>query len=132
MSKKVFFYRGHTVEDLQRMSMDDLIRLLPARARRSLTRGSSKEHVKLYESIQSSSKGPQPKPIRTHLRDFVILPNMVGKTIHVHVGNTFQPVKILPECIGHYLGEYALTKKVVRHNAPGVGATRSSQFVPLK
>jgi small subunit ribosomal protein S19 len=108
--------------------MDQLIELLPARARRSLLRGTSTEHIKLFEKIQKSDK----KPVRTHLRDFIILPSFVGKSINVHSGNEFTPVRILPEMIGHYLGEFAPAKKIVRHSAPGVGATRSSQFVPLK
>lgn len=126
--RRVFLYRGYELEELQKMSMDQLIELLPARARRSLLRGTSQEHIKLFDKIQKDSK----KPIRTHLRDFIVLPSFVGKTIFVHSGNEFVQVRILPEMIGHYLGEFAPAKKVVRHSAPGVGATRSSQFVPLK
>ncbi|OLS22815.1 MAG: 30S ribosomal protein S19 [Candidatus Heimdallarchaeota archaeon LC_3] len=128
--RRVFLYRGRELEELQKMSMDELMELLPSRARRSLLRGTSPEHIKLFEKIQKS--GDSKKPIKTHLRDFIILPNFVGKTIQVHNGNEFIPVRILPEMISHYLGEFAPAKKVVRHSAPGVGATRSSQFVPLK
>ncbi len=127
-SRRIFTYRGKSLEDLKSLSMDDLILLLPSRARRSLSRGMSSNHIKLYEKIQKGSE----RPIKTHLRDFIILPHMADSVIHIHSGKEFIRVKILPEMIGHYLGEFSGTKRVVRHSAPGVGATRSSQFVPLK
>jgi len=71
-------------------------------------------------------------PIRTHLRDMVILPSFVNHQIFVHNGKEFQRVDIKPEMIGHYLGEFALTRKKVKHTGPGVGATRSSKYMPLK
>jgi small subunit ribosomal protein S19 len=70
--------------------------------------------------------------IRTHCRDMIILPEMVGLTIHVHNGKDFVPVEITTEMIGHYLGEFAITNKKVVHGAPGLRATRSSMYVPLK
>ncbi|MEM3151636.1 MAG: ribosomal protein S19 family protein, partial [Candidatus Bathyarchaeia archaeon] len=72
------------------------------------------------------------KPIKTHCRDMIILPEMVGLTILVHNGKEFVPVEIKPEMIGHYLGEFAITNKRVVHGAPGIGASRSSMYVPLK
>ena len=93
----------------------------------------STNHIKFFEKIQKSIRNKSTiKPIRTHLRDFIILPQMVGLTFNVYNGKEFSQVRVMPEMIGHYLGEYAPTEKVVRHSAPGVGATRSSQFVPLK
>jgi len=50
----------------------------------------------------------------------------------VHNGKEFLPLTVSPEMIGHYLGEFAPTTKIVKHGMPGVGATRSSQYVPLK
>lgn len=37
-----------------------------------------------------------------------------------------------PEMIGHYLGEFAISYKPVAHGRPGIGATNSSRFIPLK
>ena len=71
-------------------------------------------------------------PIRTHLRDMPILPEMVGLTFAVHNGQSFERVKVEPEMIGHYLGEFQLTRTSVEHGQAGIGATRSSKFVPLK
>ena len=134
VKKKTFSYRGKNLEELQSLPMDDLLEILPSRARRSLSRGMSTNHIKFFEKIQKKirKKNSSGKPLRTHLRDFIVLPQMVGLTLNVYNGKEFSQVRVIPEMIGHYLGEYAPTQKVVRHSAPGVGATRSSQFVPLK
>ena len=125
-----FKYRGRTLEELQAMSLDTLLSILPARQRRSLTRGITDEKRKLIEEIKNAKNSQN--PIKTHLRDLIILPYMVGLTIHVHNGKDFTPVELKPEMIGHYLGEYAMTNKRVVHGAPGVGSSRSSLYVPLK
>lgn len=125
-----FKYRGHTLEQLQALSLENLLILLPARQRRSLTRGISDEKRKLLEEIKAAKNSKA--TIKTHLRDMIILPSMVGLTIHIHSGKEFAPVEIKSEMIGHFLGEYAMTNKRVVHGAPGVGASRSSLYVPLK
>ncbi len=132
MVKKEFKYRGYSLEELLNMSLEDFSKLLPSRQRRSIRRGLSPEQKKLLRKIRLAKKGKYNKPIRTHSRDMVILPEMVGMTIHVHNGKEFVPVQIKPEMIGHYLGEFALTRKIVQHGSPGVGATRSSMFVAVK
>ncbi len=124
---KEFSYRGYSLEELQKMSWDEFAELLPARARRTLKRGWDEERMKAVRKIINSNK-----MIKTHRRDLIILPQFVGKTVAVHNGKEFVPVEIKPEMIGHYLGEFALTRKEVKHSGPGVGATRSSKFVPLK
>ena len=72
------------------------------------------------------------RPVRTHCRDFIILPELIGAIVQIYNGREFLRVNLLPEMLGHYLGEYAPTCKQVKHSAPGIGATRGSQFVPLK
>ena len=132
-----FTYRGYTLEQLREMSMDQFIKLLPSRQRRSLQRGLNHVQLRLLEKvrehIEMMKRGEKPKkPIKTHARDMVILPEMVGLTIHVYNGKEFVPVEIKPEMIGHRLGEFAMTNKPVKHGRAGVGATRSSMYVPLK
>ncbi len=129
-SRRVFQYRGFTLDELKQKSMDEFISLLPSRQRRSLTRGMSTEHIKLMEKIISSQDTK--RPVRTHCRDFIILPELIGATVQVHNGREFLRVSLIPETLGHYLGEYAPTCKQVKHSSPGIGATRGSQFVPLK
>jgi len=129
---KEYKYRGVAVEELQNMSLEKLFELLPSRARRSLTRGINDNKRKLLEETKLAKAGKLKTPIKTHLRDVIILPYMSGLTIHVFTGKEFKPVEIKPEMVGHYLGEFALTNKRVIHGAPGVGASRSSLYVPLK
>ncbi|MBN2111534.1 30S ribosomal protein S19 [Candidatus Woesearchaeota archaeon] len=127
MAKKEFTYRGKTPEELNELSLKQIADLLPARARRKIKRGFSDEQKKL---LQDMKKGK--KEIRTHGRDMIILPEMVGKMIKVHRGNGFEIVKIENEMIGHYLGEFVLTRKRVTHSAPGIGATRSSASLSVR
>ena len=70
--------------------------------------------------------------VKTHARDMIILPEMVGTTVLVHNGKEFVSIAITPEMIGYYLGEFAITNRPVRHGTPGIGASRSSMYVPLK
>jgi len=131
-----FHYRGYSMTDLQAMSMDEFIRLLPSRQRRSLQRGLNQEQRKLLESIRKvkENQGSAQKPtvIKTHVRDMIILPEMVGATLLVHNGKEFTALEIKQEMIGHYIGEFAITNKPVKHGTPGIGASRSSMYVPLK
>ncbi|QOJ78397.1 30S ribosomal protein S19 [Infirmifilum lucidum] len=139
-SSSKFTYRGYSFEDLAQLPLEKFVELLPSRQRRSVTRtlikGTSEEHLKLLEKIRRARKllkeGKKQPVIKTHLRDFVILPEMVGLVIQVHNGKEFVPVEITPERIGHFLGEFAPTTKKVEHGEPGLKATRSSMFVALK
>jgi len=119
-------YKGHEVEELQEMSYEELAEIMDARARRKLNRGLREQEEKLLETVKEKGQA------KTHLRGMIVLPEMVGKTIEVYNGQGFSPVEIEEEMIGHYLGEFAKTRKKVSHSAPGLGATRSSKHVPLK
>jgi len=135
LSRLKFHYRGYTLEELKRMSMDKFIQLLPARARRSLKRGLPPRQKKLLERLRRAyraKKRGKDLITRTHVRDMLIFPEMVGLKIGVYNGSTYEIVEIKPDMIGHYLGEFALTRKRVTHGSPGIGATRSSKYVPLK
>jgi len=125
--KGEFTYRGKKMEDLQKLSLDEFAVLVPSRQRRTINRGFSEEHKKLLNKVRNRNEN-----IRTHLRDMIVVPEMVGLKMGIHNGKEFVQVQIIPEMLGHYLGEYALTRGRVNHGAAGVGATRSSKFVPLK
>jgi small subunit ribosomal protein S19 len=132
---KEFSYRGHSLNSLTGMSMDDFINMLPSRQRRSLQRGLTPEQRILLEKLRAAKeeqKQGKDINIKTHVRDLIILPEMVGAKIAVHNGKEFVAMEIKPEMIGHYLGEFAITNKPVRHGTPGIGASRSSMYVPLK
>ena len=135
LDKLKFHYRGYTLDDLKKMNMDQFIQLLPARARRSLKRGLPPRQKKLLERLRRSYRAKKRgKDIltRTHVRDMIVFPEMVGLKIGVYNGKTYEVVEVKPDMIGHYLGEFSQTRKRITHGSPGVGATRSSKYVPLK
>ena len=127
--KREFTLRGKTLPELQQMSLPELALLLPARQRRSIRRGFNEDQRRFLEKL---SETPSEKPVRTHCRDVLVLPQHVGRRVAVHNGKEFKEIEIRPEMIGHYYGEFALTRKFEKHSGPGVGATRSSKFMPLK
>jgi len=124
--KEEFLYRGRKVADLAKMSVEELAGLLPARQRRTIKRGLVKDNKKLMTSLKNKDS------VRTHIRNMIIMPDMVGKNLEIYNGKSFEKVEVMPEMIGHFFGEFALTRGRVQHGAAGVGATRSSKYVPLK
>jgi small subunit ribosomal protein S19 len=124
--KEAFKYRGYAVDELREMNIEQLALILPARQRRKLKRRLSDEEKKLLKKIKDN------KQARTHLRDMIVLPEMVGSSVEIHNGRYFIHVNIQPEMIGHYLGEFAMTRKRIMHGSAGIGATRSSKYLPLK
>lgn len=127
MVKKEFTYKGKTLDELKKMSLNEFAELVPARQRRSLKRGLTEQQKILLGNIRKGKKN-----IETHCRDMIILPEMIDRVIKVHSGKTFMPVTIQNEMIGHYLGEFVLTRKKVAHSAPGIGATRSSASLSVR
>lgn len=136
MARKIYKYRGHTLEELQDMSLEEFMELLPARQRRSLKRGFLPRQQAVLDKMRKLNKKEnddgRPVVIKTHCRDMIVLPEMVGTTFGIYNGQTFEEVTIMPEMIGCYFGEFAPTRQRVQHGDPGMGATRSSMFVPLK
>jgi small subunit ribosomal protein S19 len=136
MSQKgVPTYRGHEIEELAKMNIDELIELLPSRRRRTLKRGLPSRQKKLLTKLRDARKAQKKGKdviIKTHCRDMVVLPEMIDLTVAVHNGKDFTKVKIIPQMIGHVLGEFAPSTRKVNHGNPGIGATKSSSYVPLK
>ena len=129
MAKK-FNYRGLSIDELSKLTLEEFSKLLPSRQRRSLKRGLTETQKKLLKNIRQS-KGKD-KLIRTTVRDMIILPEMVGTKMGIHNGKEYVTVLISDAMVGHYIGEFSMTRGRVKHSAPGLGATRSSKFVPLK
>lgn len=123
-----FAFRGAGINELKGMSAEDFAKLCRSRERRALKRGFTEIEKKLLIRIR---KKPG-KFHRTHAREMVIVPEMLGARLGVHNGKEYVTVEIKPEHLGHRLGEFAPTRKLVKHSAPGFGATRSSKYVPLK
>ena len=133
---KKFNYRGKDIGKLIEMNMDQLSQELRSRQRRRLRRKMGKKYgrfiKKLMDVKKHTNQGEKPAAIKTHLRDCIVLPTMVQSVINVHNGKGYNSIEVKPEMIGYYLGEFAMTYKKVSHGKPGVGATHSSKFVPIK
>ncbi len=127
--KREFTYRGKSLADLKALSLEQLAEILNARARRSIRRGFNTETTQFFERMRETPAG---KTVRTHCRDALILPDHVGRRVAIHNGKEFKEIEVRPEMIGHYYGEFSLTRRFEKHSGPGVGATRSSKFMPLK
>ena len=129
MKKKEFSYRGKNLEELKQLDIREFAKLLKARARRTILR-----NFQVVEKFVKRCKDKElkKKQIRTNLRDILIVPQLVGMVIYVHNGKDFTQVKIESEMIGHRLGEFSYTRKLVKHGAAGIGATRSSASRSVK
>ncbi|MCL4324718.1 MAG: 30S ribosomal protein S19 [Candidatus Thermoplasmatota archaeon] len=127
--KKEFSLRGLSLEQLQKLTQEELMKILPSRQRRTLRRGLNDDQKKVVSRIEAAAQG---EVVRTHNRDVLIYPSFIGKRIAVFSGKEFKEVDVRPEMVGHYLGEFVLTRRFEKHSGPGVGATRSSKFLPLK
>ena len=112
---------------MMKIELKEFIKLAPARQKRSLSRGFTEQQKKLLKNLESGSAN-----IKTHCRNMVIIPNMLGKTIRVHNGKEFVPVTIDVLMLGHYFGEFAHTRKAIKHSSAGVGATRSSKAISAR
>ena len=133
---KKFSYRGNDLKKLIDMNMDEMSQQLRSRQRRKLRRKMGSKYArfinKLLEAKKHTAAGDKPAAVKTHLRDCIVLPSMVQSVINIHKGNGYSNIEVKPEMIGYYLGEFAITYKRVSHGKPGVGATHSSKFVPIK
>lgn len=124
VKKKEQVYRGKSLEELKELDVRESAKFLPARSRRTVLRKFDmiEKFIKRCEK-----KAAKNKKIRTHMRDLVIVPKLVGFNVLVHSGKAFQEVPITFEMIGHRLGEFAMTRSKVTHSAAGIGATKSSR-----
>ncbi|GAB7352750.1 hypothetical protein MBLNU459_g3101t2 [Dothideomycetes sp. NU459] len=128
---KKFSYRGIDLDQLLDLSSEQLRDVVHARARRRFNRGLKRKPMglikKLRKAKQEAQANEKPDLVKTHLRDMIVVPEMIGSVIGVYSGKEFNQVEVKPEMVGHYLGD-----KPVKHGRPGIGATHSSRFIPLK
>eukprot|EP01064_Diplonema_japonicum_P034291 TRINITY_DN706_c0_g1_i1.p1 TRINITY_DN706_c0_g1~~TRINITY_DN706_c0_g1_i1.p1 ORF type:complete len:155 (+),score=55.02 TRINITY_DN706_c0_g1_i1:60-524(+) len=133
---KKFTYRGIETDDLLKLSNDELSELVCARARRRFQRGLKRKPMALIKKLRKAKKdtpiGEKPPHIKTHLRNMIIVPEMIGSIVAVYNGKVFNSVEVKGDMVGHYLGEFSISYKPVTHGRPGIGATHSSRFIPLK
>lgn len=130
-----FTFRGIELDQLLDLTNEELMDLISSRARRRMTRGLKRKPLALIKRLRQAKKeaapGEKPRGIKTHLRDMIIVPEMIGSIIGIYNGKMFCGVEMRPEMIGMYLGEFAITYKPVRHGRPGVSAAHQTRFIPL-
>ncbi|MCL5007524.1 MAG: ribosomal protein S19 family protein [Candidatus Marsarchaeota archaeon] len=124
-------YRGMTPSEISGLSDQDYLKMLKSRQRRSVIRNSLKYRM-LSEKIAEQKKSGSSKPVKTHIREAVIMPSWIGMTINVYNGKEFQQLTISANMLGHRLGEYAYSTKRVVHSSPGIRATKGSKFTEVK
>ncbi len=124
-------YRGRTAQDAQNIKPEEYLKLVKSRQRRSIKRAGL-PYRKLIQKIERYKKNGMGKPVKTHVREAVILPSWVGMKISVHNGKEFTALDITAQMLGHRLGEFAYTTKRVQHSAPGIRATKGSKFLAVK
>jgi len=129
LKKKEFKYRGKTLDELKQMDIREFAKLLKSNEKRTALR----QHDLIQNFILRCGKRTvKNKQIRTHLREMLIVPKMIGLRIHIHDGRIFVPIDITGEMLGHRLGEFAATRTKVKHGAAGIGATKSSAAQSVK
>jgi len=135
-SFKKFMYHGMDLDKVLDLTHEELMQHVNARARRRFTRGLKRKPMALIKRLRKAKKAAaimeKPEMVKTHLRNMIVVPEMIGSIVGVYNGKTFNSVEIKPEMIGHYLGEFSISYKPVMHGRPGIGATHSSRFIPLK
>lgn len=118
-----------TIEELQKLSVEDFTKILTSRQRRAIVRlGIS--YKSLLSKVAMAKKTN--KLVKTQVREAVILPSWVGMNFAIHNGKEYKQFEIRPEMLGHRLGEFAFSTKRVQHSAPGIRATRGSKFLAVK
>ena len=128
-----FSYRGVDLDQLLDLKTDALVDLFRARIRRRFKRGLTRKPMKLVKKLRKAKKeatgGEKPETVRTHLRNMVIVPEMIGSVVGVYNGKVFNTVEIKPEMVGTHLGEYSITYRPVSHGRSGLAG---GKFIPLK
>lgn len=129
IKRKEFTYRGKTLDELKKLDVREFSRYLKSGPRRTILRQFQQTENFISRAKVKINKN---KPVRTHERSFVIVPEMVGMKISIHDGRNFFPVIITGEMLGHRLGEFAMTRGRVKHSKAGIGATKGSKFKAKK
>ena len=129
-------YRGHELDKLLEMEMLEIVNLMCSRQRRRFKRGIPGKYDRFIKKLRLAKKdvpvGEKPKPVKTHLRDCIVVPQMCNSVIECYGGKYWNPIEVKADMVGHYLAEYSMTYKPIRHGKVGVGATRSSKFTSLR
>ncbi len=123
-TKKQFTFRGKTIEEMKALDVREFAKLLASRERRFVLR----QFNDIENFINRANKKiARSKAIRTHKRDLIIVPGMIGMKIHIHDGRNFVPIEVVGEMLGHKFGEFAPTRGKIKHGKAGIGATKGTK-----
>merc|ERR1711954_97126 len=96
---------------------EGLMELFTCRIRRKFSRGLKRKPMALIKKLRKKKKeapvNEKPDVVKTHLRNMIVVPEMTGSIVGVYNGKVFTQVEIKPEMIGHYLGEFSISYKVI-------------------
>jgi len=124
LMKKQFKFKGKSLEELKEMDVREFANLLKSRRKRTILR----QFQKIEDFVnRSKTKISKNKQVKTHYRDIIVVPHMVGMRIGVYNGQNFVQVNITGEMLGHVLGEFAPTRARVKHGSSGVGGTKGTR-----
>ena len=133
---KKYTFRGLSLEELSGLKNEQLVELFRARIKRRFNRGLKHKYQRFIQKLRKAKKnlqpGEKPAAVKTHLRNAIVLPEMVGSVIGVYTGKEFANVEVKFDMIGKYVGEFGLTYKPTTHGKPGIGATKGSNATSLK
>jgi len=123
-TKKQFTFRGKSIEQLKELDVREFAKYVKSRTRRAVLR-----QFQVIEDFVSRAKRKieKNKPIKTHKRTMIVVPQLVGMKIQIYNGHEFLPVEITKEMLGHRLGEFSPTRGKVKHGTAGIGSTKGSK-----
>lgn len=115
------------------MKNEEFAQLCGARVRRRFSRGLGSKPMGLIKKLRAAKlaaeENEKPAIVKTHLRNMIVVPEMIGSVVGVYNGKVFNTVEIKPEMVGHYLGEFSISYTPVRHGRAG---NASARFMPLR
>ena len=130
---KTFSFKGVDLAKLVELETEEFTKLCGARVRRRFSRGLGAKPMGLIAKLRAAKlatpANEKPAIVKTHLRNMIIVPEMIGSLVGVYNGKVFNTVEIKPEMVGHYLGEFSITYSPVRHGRAG---NASARFMPLR
>ncbi|GMF32197.1 unnamed protein product [Phytophthora fragariaefolia] len=117
-----FSYRGVDLDKLLDLNHEELLDLVNARARRRFSRGLKRKPMALIKRLRKAKAAAKPmerpEGIKTHLRNMIIVPEMIGSVVGVYNGKEFNGIEIkvcLQNCSRLSGGARLMTRRAARH-----------------
>lgn len=124
LRKKEFTFKGKTLEELKKLDVREFGKLLNSRQKRTVLRNFQEIENFVKRATKKSEKG---KKVKTHYRDLVIVPQLVGMQLQIYNGKEFVSFNVTEEMLGHKFGEFSPTRAKAKHTKSGVGATKGTK-----